>query len=104
MAAVQPGRGYSRLCSPGQTVGFGCFLSPGIECTGNPEMRACELDATHTLEDCIAGRLRILGEFRNEQFGHCPSGTITCPSTGEYIVIIRSITPGQAFSCPNEAI
>lgn len=99
-----PGRGGSRLCTPGQTVGFGCFLPPAIECTGNPEMRVCEIDSAHTVADCAEGRLRILGEFRNEEAGHCPSGTITCPANGEYIIIIRSITPGQAFSCPNEAI
>jgi hypothetical protein len=63
----------------------------------------CETDPTRSLTDCAEGRLRILGEYRNEEYGRCPAGTFTCPSTGEYVMMIRSITPGQAYSCPNEA-
>lgn len=98
-----PGLGYSRPCTPGEVIGTGCYLPPAIECRGNPEMRVCEMDSTRTVADCAEGRLRILGEFRNERFGHCPAGTITCPATGEYLVIIRAITAGQPFACPNEA-
>ncbi|MDP3275584.1 MAG: hypothetical protein Q8Q09_10345 [Deltaproteobacteria bacterium] len=95
--------GPAAYCRAGSTVGVACSLTPTFPCRGNPEIRVCETNMNTTMEDCAQGRLRIIAEFRNEESGHCPRGEFICPPTGQYVMMIRSIQPGETFVCPNEA-
>lgn len=95
--------GLTAYCEPGSVVSTQCWLTQDLPCRGNPEIRVCEVNGSGLAMDCASGRLRVIGEFRNELAGHCPAGQFTCPSSGEYVMVIRSITPGQSFVCPNEA-
>jgi hypothetical protein len=92
------GRGLVYYCSPGQIVRLGC-ATEAIPCEGNPELRVCEMTDSSSPSDCAAGRLRIIAEFRNEEFGRCPAGSYVCPANGQSVIMIRSITPGQPYRC-----
>lgn len=87
---------FTCRCTAGQTVAVGCAAGCGVPgaCAGDPVLAVCT--NTSSVSECS-----ISPQNTNDDCSErCPAVTaLRCPSSGTIVVLTRSYTAGQTYTC-----